>query len=79
MVLALIPVIACNTVRKIVLGVMLVLAIGIAIELTQLYIPTRYADVTDALFNVMGVSIGTMIGLSLRSTYQSLIPALNAE
>ena len=74
MLLTIIPVIAMDKMRNIVMGVTSVLLIGIGIELAQLYIPTRYPEVMDAMFNVMGVTIGTMIGFSLRSTYQAFIP-----
>ena len=74
--LTIMPVIAFEKMRSIVIGVSLIFAIGIFIEYAQMFIPTRYPEVMDAVFNVMGVGVGTMIGLSLRSTYQALIPAV---
>jgi len=79
MFLTILPVVGLEKIRSVAIGIVLIFAIGIGVELAQLYIPSRYADVTDAIFNLIGVLVGTMIGLSLRSTYQSLAPALNVK
>lgn len=71
MVLTIIPIIAFNKIRNIVLTVLSILAVGIVIEYVQIYIPARHPDMMDAIFNIMGAGIGAMIGLSLRSTYRA--------
>ena len=73
MCLAFIPAISFDRIRNIVFAVAFVFAIGIGIELIQHYIPTRRAEFMDVVFDGIGVTIGTLIGISLRSTYQSLV------
>lgn len=73
MCLAFIPTITFDKIRNVIFGIAFVLAIGITIELIQHYIPTRRAEFMDVVFDGVGVAIGTMIGLSLRSRYQSLM------
>lgn len=79
MALAFIPAITFDKMRNVILSVVFVLAIGICIELIQYYIPTRRAEFMDVVFDGVGVAIGTMIGFSLRSLYQSLLSRVYAE
>lgn len=76
MCLSFMPAMMMEKSRHIIIGIMLVMAIGIGIELIQHSIPSRSAEFMDVVFDGIGVAIGTMIGLSLRSTYQSLMPIM---
>lgn len=55
------------------------LALGVAIELTQDLIPSRSSEFRDIVYNTMGVMAGTMIGFLLRESYQSLLPIARAH
>ena len=71
--LSFMPAIMLSKARDMIFGLLFVMAIGIGIELIQHYIPSRNAEFMDVVFDGLGVAIGTMMGLSLRSMYQSML------
>ncbi len=50
---------------------LLLLCAGICAELVQLYLPHRSAQIGDLISNVLGISLGLLIGYLLRSGYHA--------
>lgn len=73
MCLTFIPVMACKTMRSILLCAMCVMTIGIGIEMAQTYIPSRQAEFMDIVFNTLGVSVGIVMAMTLKRA-QQIIP-----
>ncbi len=74
MVLTFIPVLTFDKVRNAALSIVFLVLLGSSIEFAQHFMPTRTADIMDALFNVIGIVFGLIIGWTLRDTYQSFLP-----
>jgi len=77
--LTLIPVITFDKTRNIAFGVLFVAAIAVGIEVMQLYVPTRYADIIDVAYDGIGIALGIIIGWSLRGVYQAILPTAYVE
>ena len=77
--LTLIPAITFDKISSVILGLLFVAAIGIGIECIQHFMPTRKAEVMDVVYDMIGIAIGACIGLSLRRTYQELLPRAYVE
>jgi VanZ family protein len=54
-----------SVMRKMLLTLLLAFALSLAMETAQMWLPTRYASVSDALANVSGALIGGLFGLTL--------------
>ena len=63
--------------RKLAVLLLIAAALGVLLEYGQLYSPGRTFDVHDMLADVLGIALGTAIGLPLRSifTTSGTVPA----
>ena len=63
--------------RKLAVLLLIAAALGVLLEYGQLYSPGRTFDVHDMLADVLGIALGTAIGLPLRSilTASGTVPA----
>lgn len=68
------PVMSFTRIRKACIAIGCLFALGAMMEVAQIFVPGRTPEALDLVFNLAGITTGTVIGALVRDTYQDLLP-----
>ena len=77
MTLSLLPILIFSKPLYTIWSMVFVFFIGVVIEVIQAFLPTRGAQLSDIVFDALGIAIGGLIGLSIRQIYQSCLAKID--